>query len=275
MNTPEFTVACVATDRTRPLASGEIVVEGARLSFSFGEPEEIFRRALRERAFELTELSMASHIVTTARGDSSYVGVPVFLSRSFRHSALFVRSDSDIRTLKDLRGKNVGVPEYQQTAAMWVRGMMLDEGVAASDVRWHVGSLNEPGAGERIKLSLPESIEVHALSGADTLNDQLIDGRLDAIISPRVPAGLQDGSGRVCRLFGDLKASEIEFYRRTGFFPIMHCLAVRKDVAEAHSWLPAALFRAFSQAKRLRLEEMALTNVLRVSLPSPMSSRRR
>jgi 4,5-dihydroxyphthalate decarboxylase len=150
---------------------------------------------------------------------------------------------------------------------MWVRGMMLDEGVAASEVSWHVGGLNEPGPGERIRLDLPDEIEVHTLGGDDTLDAMLADGQLDAIVSPRLPAGFVAADGLIRRLFDDLKATEIDYYRRTGFFPIMHCLAVRKDVAQAHPWLPAALFRAFCEAKLLRFEEMAQTNVLRVSLP--------
>lgn len=267
MDLPRFGVTCVATDRTRPLATGEVTLEGAQLAFSFGEPEAIFRAALNSAPYEICELSMASHIVTTARGDSNYTAVPVFLSRAFRHSAIFVRSESTLATLADLKGARIGVPEYQQTAAMWVRGMMLDEGVRASDVTWHVGGLNEPGPGERIALTLPEGIVVHKLTGAQTLNAMLLEGALDAIISPRVPAGFGGPDAPLRRLFPDLHAAEVAYYRKTGFFPIMHALAVRKDVAAAHPWLPAALFRAFSAAKQGRIAEMGLTNVLRVSLP--------
>lgn len=268
MSGPEFTITCVASDRTRPFAMGEAEVAGCTLRMQFGEPEAIFREALNSHRFEITELSMASHIVTTARGDSAYVGVPVFLSRSFRHSAIFVRADSGIETLADLRGRNIGLPEYQQTAAMWVRGMMLDgAGVTAADVTWHVGGLNAPSPGERIALSLPHEITVRTLAGEETLDAMLLDGRLDAIVSPRVPASLLGGDPRVRRLFPDLQAAEMAYYRETGFFPIMHCLAVRRDVAEAHPWLPEALYAAFSEVKRRRQAEMALTNVLRVSLP--------
>lgn len=267
MDLPRFGVTCVATDRTRPLATGEVQPEGVRLDFTFGEPEPIFREALNNAPYEICELSMASHIVTTARGDSNYTAVPVFLSRSFRHSAIFVRADAGFSSLADLKGARIGVPEYQQTAAMWVRGMMLDEGVQASDVTWHVGGLNEPGPGERIALTLPEAIRVHKLTGAQSLNAMLLEGALDAIVSPRVPAAFLAGDPRVVRLFPDLRAAEVAFYRKTGFFPIMHALAVRKDVAAANPWLPAALFHAFSAAKQGRIAEMAMTNVLRVSSP--------
>ncbi len=267
MTRPDFTVTCVATDRTRSLATGEVNVPDCELRFRFGEPEAIFREALNTHAFEVCELSMASHMVTTARGDSQYVGVPVFLSRSFRQSAIFVRADGGLNDLADLKGANIGVPEYQQTAAMWVRGMMRDKGVKASDATWHVGGLNEPSAGERIAITLPGDIALHTLQGDDTLDEMLLSGRLDAIVSPRVPASFLRGDARVRRLYPDLRAAEIAYYQESGFFPIMHCLAVRKDVAQDNPWLPAALFRAFSAAKQARIAEMAMTNVLRVSSP--------
>jgi 4,5-dihydroxyphthalate decarboxylase len=267
MAKPQFTITCVATDRSRPIATGEVAVPGCDVRVNFGEPEAIFREALNTRSFEICELSMSSHIVTTARGDASYIGVPVFLSRAFRQSAVFVQADSGINDLADLKGRNVGLPEYQQTAAMWVRGMMRDAGVAAADVTWHVGGLNQPSGGERIALSLPEDIRLHTLSGDDTLDAMLLDGRLDAVISPRVPESIQRGDDRVRPLYPDLRKAELAYYRTSGFFPIMHCLAVRKDVAEANPWLPEALFTAFSQAKQGRMAEMAMTNVLRVSHP--------
>jgi 4,5-dihydroxyphthalate decarboxylase len=267
MSVPTFTLSCVATDRSRPVASGEVVVEGCALDFRFGEPEAIFRDALNNRGSDITELSMASHIVTTARGDSSHVGVPVFLSRAYRHSAIFVRAGGAVNTLADLKGCRIGLPEYQQTAALWVRGMMLDAGVRAQDVHWHVGGLNEPGPGERIALTLPADIRVTTLQGDATLDAMLLSGELDAIISPRVPGSFARGDTRVRRLFTDLRSAETEYYRQTGFFPLMHCLAVRREVAEAHPWLAVSLFNAFAQAKRQRFTEMAQTNVLRVSLP--------
>lgn len=267
MSIPEFLIACVASDRTRPLATGEVAVEGARLRFAFGEPEAIFREALNSAPYEICELSMASHIVTTARGDSRYIAVPVFLSRAFRHSAIFIRADAGIESLSDLAGARIGVPEYQQTAGMWVRGMMLEAGVRASDVTWHVGGLNASGPGERIALTLPDDIRVHKLGQDETLNGMLLDGRLEAIVSPRVPQALLDGHPRVRRLYPDVRAAEVAYFRATGFFPIMHALALRRDVAEANPWLPEALFRAFSTAKQGRIAELGLTNVLRVSLP--------
>ena len=265
MTLPRFTLACVATDRSRPVASGEAPVEGCTIDFRFGEPEAIFRDALNGRGCDITELSMASHIVTTARGDARYIAVPVFLSRAYRHAAIFVRADSPIRSLDALKGARIGLPEYQQTAALWVRGMMLDAGVRAQDVHWHVGGPNAPGPGERIALTLPPDIRLSTLSGEATLDAMLLAGELDAIISPRLPESFAKGQSR--RLFEDVKAAEVSYFKETGFFPLMHCLAVKREVADQHPWLPAALFNAFALAKRQRFAELAQGNVLRVSLP--------
>ena len=254
-----LTLACVATDRTRPVLDGRAPVAGVDLVPLPGEPEDIFRRALRDRAFEVTELSMGSHIVTTARGDPPYVGVPVFLSRAFRHSAVVVRTDRGIRGPRDLEGRTVGLPEYQQTAALWVRGILRDHhGVDTRRIAWRTGA-------ERVPIALPEGHDVRQLG--EDLDAALAAGRLDAVVSPRPSACLQDGSVPVARLWPDPRAEEIAWHRATGFFPIMHCLAVRRDVAERHPWLPLELHRAFARAKALALAELRMTNVLRVSLP--------
>ena len=134
-----LTLACTLSDRTRPILDGRVEVPGVEFVALPGEPEDIFRRALRDKAFEVTELSMGSHIVTTARGDSGYVGIPVFLSRAFRHSAIYIRTDRGIRTAADLAGRTIGLPEYQQTAALWVHGIVREHyGVDTRGIRWRV-----------------------------------------------------------------------------------------------------------------------------------------
>ena len=256
-NRVTLSMAMTASDRTRPVIDGRVAVNGADLVPIVGEPEDIFRRALRDKAFDVTELSMGSHIVTTARGDSGYVGVPVFLSRAFRHSAIYVRTDRGIRTAADLAGRTIGLPEYQQTAALWVRGILREHyGVDTRSIAWRIGS-------ERIAITLPAGFDVRPL-GQD-LDVALAEGRIDALIAPRPPACL--GTAPVARLYPDYRAEEVAWHRASGFFPIMHCIAVRKDVAERHPWLPVELFRAFGKAKALSLAELQLVNVLRVSLP--------
>jgi 4,5-dihydroxyphthalate decarboxylase len=254
-----LSLACTLSDRTRPVLDGRVTIPGLRLIGLPGEPEDIFRRALRDRAFEVTELSMGSHIVTTARGDAPYVGVPIFLSRAFRHSAVYIRTDRGIREAADLAGRTIGVPEYQQTAALWVRGMLRERhGVDTRGIAWRTG-------GERVAITLPEGFDVRPLG--EELDAALAAGRLDALIGPRPPACFLDGSAPVARLWPDFRREEEAYFRANGFFPIMHCLAVRRDVAERHPWLPVALFRAFARAKALSLAELSMVNVLRVSLP--------
>ncbi len=252
-------LACTSSDRTRPLMDGRFRVPGCDITFLPGEPEDIFRRALRDRAFDISELSMGSHIVTTARGDSPYVGVPVFLSRAFRHSAVYIRTDRGIRSAADLAGRTIGLPEYQQTAALWVRGFLREHyGVDTKSIAWRTG-------GERVAITLPEGFDVKPL-GRD-LEAALEAGEIDALIGPRPPRCYLDRSAPVDRLWPDTRAEEQAWFKATGFFPIMHCLAVRKDVVERHPWLPVELFRAFAAAKKASVEELRLVNVLRVSLP--------
>ncbi|HYF07030.1 MAG TPA: ABC transporter substrate-binding protein [Acetobacteraceae bacterium] len=254
-----LSLACTLSDRTRPILDGRVTVPGVEFVALPGEPEDIFRRALRDRAFEVTELSMGSHIVTTARGDSSYVGVPVFLSRAFRHSAVYIRTDRGIRGAADLAGRTIGLPEYQQTAALWVRGILRDHyGVDTRRIAWRTG-------GERVAITLPEGFNVKPLG--EDLEMALANARIDALIGPRPPSCFMDKSAPVDRLWPDYATEERSWFQATGFFPIMHCLAVRRDVAERHPWLPVELFRAFARARAMSLAELSMVNVLRVSLP--------
>ena len=263
-----LTLACTASDRTRPILDGRVQIPGVDVIGLPGEPEDIFRRALQDKAFDITELSMASHIVTTSRGDSAYIGVPVFPSRAFRHSGVFVRADAGITRAEDLRGRRIGLPEYQQTAAMWMRGILSDRhAVAPEAVEWVVGSQEIPGGTERVAIRLPDRIHMRRIAPDETLNGLLLSGGIDAIITPRPPSSFLDGSGPVVRLWPDYRAAETEYYRATGFFPIMHCIALRRDLVEAHPWLPLELYRAFNAAKALALDEVQRSNFLRVSLP--------
>ena len=254
-----LTLACTASDRTRPILDGRVSVPGVDFTVLPGEPEDIFRRALRDRAFDVSELSMGSHITTTARGDGSYIGVPVFPSRAFRHSAVYIRTDRGIAGPADLAGRTIGLPEYQQTAALWVRGFLRDRyGVDTRRIAWRTG-------GERVPISLPDGLDVRPMG--EDLQAALAAGRIDALVAPRPPAALADLDAPVGRLWPDYRAEEMAWHHATGFFPIMHCIAVRRDVAERHPWLPVELFRAFARARAIALEELQLVNVLRVSLP--------
>ncbi|TGD61097.1 ABC transporter substrate-binding protein [Tabrizicola sp. WMC-M-20] len=263
-----LTLACTASDRTRPILDGRVKIPGVEIIGLPGEPEEIFRRALRDRAFDISELSMASHITTTARGDSAYIGVPVFPSRAFRHSGVFVNAAAGITTAQGLKGKRIGLPEYQQTAAMWMRGILADHyGIGPSDVEWVVGSQEVAGGNERVAITLPDHIRMRRIGPDQTLNALLATGEIDALITPRPPGSFLARTGAVVRLWPEYRQAEMEYYRLSGFFPIMHCLSLRRDLAEAHPWLPVELFHAFTAAKAIALDEVQRNNFLRVSLP--------
>jgi len=209
---------------------------------------------------------MASHIVTTARGDARYIGVPVFLSRAFRHSSIYVRADRSIDSPEELRGKRIGLPEYQQTAALWVRGFLADQhGIGAEEISWVTGGLHQPNPGDRIPLTLPPAISV--VRSPDSLNALLARGDLDGVISPVPPRCFQEGSAPVRRLFENYHEAEIAYHRATGFFPIMHCLVIRKDLANDHPWLPKALLDGFTKAKSMALAELSSQGSPKVALP--------
>jgi 4,5-dihydroxyphthalate decarboxylase len=270
-NLPEtlrLTLACTSSDRTRPILDGRVEVPGVTLTVLPGEPEDIFRRALRDRAFDVTELSMGSHIVTTARGDAPYIGIPVFPSRAFRHAAIYVRTDRGIRTAADLAGKRIGLPEYQQTAALWVRGILREHyGVDTRGIAWRTGGMEEAGGSERVALKLPADLDVKPIGPAETLNGLLASGEIDAVVGPRPPSCFVARSAPVDRLYPDYRSEEEAYFRATGFFPIMHCVALRKELAAAHPWLPLELFRAFAKARAMAVADLSLVNVLRASLP--------
>ena len=256
-----LTLASTLSDRTRPIHDGRVKVEGFEIATLAGEPEELFRIAMRDATHEITELSMSSHILSVARGDSRYIGIPVYPSRSFRHNAIYIRTDRGIARPEDLAGRIIGIPEYQQTAALWVRGMLREQyGVDTRGIRWRSG-------GERTAIALPDGFDVQPIGAGDTLEAALAEGRIDAFIGPRAPACFLNGTAPVARLFADTRAAEEAYFRATGFFPIMHCIAIRRDVVERHPDLAPALVRAFAAAKAMALAELAMVNVLRVSLP--------
>jgi 4,5-dihydroxyphthalate decarboxylase len=260
--------ATTVTDRSRPILEGRVPIEGCEVTPTTGEPEDLFGRALRDREFDVTELSLSSYLVVVGRDSSPYIAVPAFPSRAFRHSAVYVHAASGIDRAEDLAGRTVGTPEFQQTAALWVRGILADRhGVPPSAIRWRSGGLERPGAKDRIPIILRDGIELRPIDADATLNGMLAEGVLDALISPRPPSSFLTGDPRVRRLWPDHHAEERRFYEETRLFPIMHVVAVRRELAERHPWLPLHVYRAFAEAKRLAIHDLEQTNFLRVTLP--------
>jgi 4,5-dihydroxyphthalate decarboxylase len=196
------------------------------------------------------------------------VAVPAFLSRMFRHSAVYIRSDRGIEGPADLKGKRIGVPEYQMSAVLWFRGFLKDEfGIAAGDINWVQGGLENPGRREKFPLNLPPGFLLTAAPEGHSLSQMLADGALDAVIAARRPSCFVAGHPKVRRLYPDYRAAERDYFRRTGLFPIMHAVGVRRDVLESHPWLAGSVYKAFLQAKRLADAEFAETTALKIGLP--------
>lgn len=271
MNTPmgklRLSVAMGDYDRTRALLDGRVLIDGVEPVFMTLSPEETFFRAMRQQAFDITELSLSSYVVKAARGESPYVAVPVFLSRAFRHTSIWVRKDR-IRTPLDLKGKRVGVPEYQLTANVWARAILQDDhGVFPRDVTWVRGGIETPGRPEKIVLALPPEVRLEEAPAGRTISDLLDAGDIDGFIAPRPPAGAASRNPQVRWLFDDPTAAAKDWYRRTGIFPIMHVVGVRRELAAQHPWLPVAVLKAFTLAKAFALDALADTSATKVTLP--------
>ncbi len=258
-----LTLACGDYDRVAPLKDGRVKPEGVNLNFLALGPEEIFFRMARHQEFDASEMSLASYINSRAQGRDDLIAIPVFPSRMFRHSAIFVHTEAGIEKPEDLKGRRVGVGEYQMTAIVWVKGILSDEhGVAASDIHWFTGGQEQPGREERVPLQLPPEIDLQSIPQDKTLSSMLEAGELDAVIAARVPSPILRGSDRVRRLFKNPMEVEKEYFKRTGIFPIMHTVAIRKKLWDAHPWLPVSLYKAFDQAQRLSREGILSPAVL-------------
>jgi 4,5-dihydroxyphthalate decarboxylase len=255
-------------DRVRPLLDGAVRIDGVDPVFMNLEPEEIFFRAFRSVEFDICELSLSSFAVKAATGDNPYVGVPVFPSRMFRHTAFYVRKDRGINSPEDLRGRRIGMPEYQLTACVWARIILAeDHGVAPHEIRWVRGGMEHPGREEKIALKLPADVVMEDAPHDRSLSAMLEAGEIDGIISPRAPASFDRGDARIGWLFSDPTAAAKAFYGRTRIFPIMHVLGVRQRLVEQHPWLPVALLKAFTASKSQTLTALLDTSASKVTLP--------
>jgi 4,5-dihydroxyphthalate decarboxylase len=254
-------------DRTRPIHDGRVRIDGVAPITSLLSPEEMFFRAFRHEAFDVSELSFSSYCVKLARGESPYVAVPVFLSRAFRHSSIYIRTDRGIDRPEDLKGRRIGIAEWQLTANVWARGILADHGVAPSDIKWVRGGMHTAGRPEKIAVAVPGDVDMTPAPEGATLDLMLRNGEIDGFIGPRTLRCFDEGHPNVGRLFANGIEAASDHYRRTGIFPIMHVLGVRQTLAAAHPWLPGALLKAFSQAKAMAQEALADTSATKVTMP--------
>jgi 4,5-dihydroxyphthalate decarboxylase len=249
------------------LKEGTVEPSGIALTYISSPPPATFWRMWQNREFDAAEFSLSTYIAARSRGDRSLVGIPVFPSRVFRHAFIFIGANSGIDVPSDLRGRRVGVPEYGLTAALFQRGMLQDEyGVRPEDIQWFQGGITRPGRKERLVIDLPAGIRIESIADR-TIDEMLVKGDLDAIMTPSLPPSVRSNSLQVKRLFPDAEELEVDWYRRTGIYPIMHLIVVRREIHEAHPWVARNLMLAFEAAKQLAFQRLEAHGSPLVALP--------
>jgi 4,5-dihydroxyphthalate decarboxylase len=262
-----LTLACWNYDRTRALLENRVPIEGIELNYLNLPVEETFFRMLRHREFDVAELSLSSYTVSLFKEPAPFIAIPVFPSRFFRHSCIYIHAGSGIRDPKDLAGRRVGNPEYQMTAPVWIRGILSDEyGVPVSSPLYLSGGEEEPGRHEKIALSLPPEIRTEAIPAEKTLSQMIASGEIDALYTARAPSSFGK-SDKVLRLFPDFQTVEQEYYRKTKIFPTMHIIAIRRELYEEHRWVAQSLYKAFLIAQREAYEQLHDMAALKTMLP--------
>jgi 4,5-dihydroxyphthalate decarboxylase len=263
-----ITIACGNYDRVQAIKDGRVKVDGCAVNFVPLYPEEIFHRVFKFQEFDIAEMSGSSFIRTVAGGASEYIGIPAFVSRLFRHSGIYIRKDAGISKPEDLRGKRIGLPEYQITAVVWMRGMLQHEyGVKPSEIKWRSGGQEQPGRTERTPLMPIAGLDLQAIPNNKTLVGMLRDGELDALFTARAPSSFLAGEDHIQRLFPDTRSAEFAYYKKTKLFPIMHLIGIKKALVAHHPWLPTSIFKAFNEAKALAMIDLTDVNALMVTLP--------
>jgi 4,5-dihydroxyphthalate decarboxylase len=245
-----LTLACWDYDRTRALMDGSVAPDGIELVYLNQPVEETFFRMMRYREYDASEMSLSSYVASLQNENPPFIAIPGFPSRFFRHSCIFVSAKSGIRKPEDLKGKRIGVPEYQMTAPVWIRGILSDDyGVKVTDCEHFSGGEEEPGRDEKLKINVPSHIRLKAIPGDKTLSRMLADGELDALVTARAPSTFHNEPDKVKRLFPDYVAVEKDYYRRTRIFPTMHTVVIRRDVYAKNPWIAQSLYKAFTEAK--------------------------
>ena len=256
-------------DRTMPMVDGRVEIEGCDATFHIRRPEDAFHRAFYHAEYDITELSFSRFMARYAENDVAYDVIPVFPSRAFRHGALFVRSDRGIETPEDLKGKKLGLLDFEMTAALVARGMLLDDyGVAPSDISWVVGPVEDDGSHipQGASKSNDKGVSISVAPDGRSLNTLLADGNIDGIVGLYEPSCMADGAP-VKRLFPDWRSTEQNYFRRTGIFPIMHTVAIRKTLLAENPWLARSVFKAFCEAKDVAIAELQVPQACKVTLP--------
>lgn len=292
-----ITMASGAYDRIRAIRDGTVKIEGCAVTYHVVEPNQLFVRNLKNQEFDVSEMSFSTYIALRDQGRSHYTAIPVFLSRAFRHSAIFVRAGRGIESPADLKGKRIGTPEYFTTMLVWMRGLLSDEyGITPSDVRWQLGPMEQPvrqvpgssmaqqrfGEGSATQqddqsrqqpisdAEAEKNVEIETIPDGKTLAGMLAAGELDAVFSARPPSCFlqaREGRERVVRLFPDYRAAEQAYYRKTGVYPLMHAVGIRNSLLEQHPWIAGNLFEGFARAKDIAVADFEKLSAFALTLP--------
>jgi 4,5-dihydroxyphthalate decarboxylase len=262
-----LTLAVCDYEHVREITQGLVRADGVTLTpLIFPSIEEITFRFTKSLEWDISELSFGKYISLTSQGIASMVAIPVFPSRVHRHSAIYVRADRGIKTAKDLEGRSVGIPEWAQTAGIYARGILAEEyGLDLAKIRWVQAGVNEPGRAEKVDLKLPSGISYGSRPDA-SLSALIASGKIDAVISARAPEAFFAG-GTVVRLFPHYRTEEERFFKKTGVFPIMHLMTIRRSIFEQYPWIAMNLFKMFDEAKRRCLNRLRDFTCARIPLP--------
>jgi len=245
-----LTAALADYDHVRDLALGRVQADGIELNCLTLPIEEIFFRFIVYREWEVSEISLAKYVALTAQGDDSYYALPIFPSRVFRHSSLYVRKDGPIARIEDLARRRVGIPEWAQTAAVYSRGLLQHEyGIDLTSIEWVQAGVNQAGRIEKVDVQLPKGVKL-ARRTDKSLNEMLLTGEVDAVLAARPPDAFIEGNPAIRHFFENYQEVEADYYRKTGIFPIMHAVAIRRDVLKTHPWIARNLYKAFEEARR-------------------------
>jgi 4,5-dihydroxyphthalate decarboxylase len=262
-----LTIACGPYDRMGGIADGRVQIEGIEPTYvSIKSGPEIFARMIKNKEFDVSEMSASTYMSARARGGFPFVAIPVFPSKAFRHSFIFINKKSDVQRPTDLMGRRVGMMGYGQTAAVWIRGMLQEDfGLDLRKVHWLEGGSDAPYvAGKNIKV--PEGLNIEVIPDNIAMSDLLASGKIDAMFGARHPASFGKNPD-VVRLFPNYREVERDYFRRTGIFPIMHTIVICEELYERQRWIAASLYKAFVEAKQLADRDMRFSGAMRYALP--------
>jgi len=267
MNDLDMTLAVCDYDHVRDLVSGAIPVEGLRVNFQSFSIQEIFHRFTTYREWDASEMSMGMYVSLLSRGDESLTAIPVFTSRVFRLSSFYIKRGGTVQRPEDLRGKRIGYPEWAHTAGIYSRAyLMHDLNIPLSEIEWVQSGVNSGGRAEHVNLALPDDVRRTPVSDK-SLDEMLLSGEIDCLMSSLPPKSFYDGHPDVARLIPDFETVETAHYEQTGIFPIMHTIAIKRELSDRYPWIAANLFSAFETAKNRSVQRLRDVTISR--FPNP------